>query len=218
MIPTPDLSHLTRVDYEHVYEPAEDTFILLDALEQDAAELQSSRPLICLEIGSGSGCVSAFLAKILGSKACLFLCTDINSYASRCTLDTGHQNRAALQPVVASLADPFLERLGHNVDVLLFNPPYVPTVSQDWQSAQFGKSLEGAWAGGTDGMQLTNELLMNVNHLLSPRGRFYLVALKANGIENIQQRMLAFGFASKICLQRRAGREHLFVIRFQRMP
>jgi methylase of polypeptide subunit release factors len=117
---------------------------------------------------------------------------------------------------VASLADPFLERLGHNVDVLLFNPPYVPTVSQEWRSAQVGKSLEGAWAGGTNGMQLTDELLMNVDvsasrslpvlcanpfpakHLLSPRGRFYLVTIKANGIENIQQRMQASGFASKV--------------------
>lgn len=51
MIPTPDLSHLTRADYDLVYEPAEDTFILLDALEQDADELKRLRPSICLEVG-----------------------------------------------------------------------------------------------------------------------------------------------------------------------
>ncbi|KAF8592060.1 S-adenosyl-L-methionine-dependent methyltransferase [Ramaria rubella] len=216
MIPTPDLSHLTSADYEDVYEPAEDTFILLDALEQDAYLFQSAASTVCLEIGSGSGCVSAFLAKILGSRS-LLLCTDINVHASRCTLRTGRQNNVDLHPVCASLAQPFLDRLRHKVDVLLFNPPYVPTVSEELQAAQAGKGLEGAWAGGADGMQLTNEFLDHVERLLAPSGRFYLVALKANGIDNIRRRMFdQFQLESQICLQRRAGREHLFVLRFQR--
>ena len=41
--PTPDFSHLTQVDYDHVYEPAEDTFLLLDALEKDAGYLKNLR-------------------------------------------------------------------------------------------------------------------------------------------------------------------------------
>ena len=65
--------------------------------------------------------------------------------------------------MITSLVGPFMARLRHKVDVLLFNPPYVPTVLGEWISAQAGKGLEGSWAGGADGMQLTNEVLTNVN-------------------------------------------------------
>ncbi len=51
MIPTPDLTHLKRADYDRVYEPAEDTFALLDALEGDAERLRTSKPRLCVEIG-----------------------------------------------------------------------------------------------------------------------------------------------------------------------
>ncbi|KAJ1719306.1 S-adenosylmethionine-dependent methyltransferase, partial [Coemansia erecta] len=62
-LPTPDTSHLRDPQFASVYEPAEDTYLLLDALENDLARLHARRPTICVEIGSGSGCVSAFLGQ-----------------------------------------------------------------------------------------------------------------------------------------------------------
>ncbi|OBZ80078.1 HemK methyltransferase family member 2 [Grifola frondosa] len=224
MIPTPDLSHLTREDYEHVYEPAEDTFILLDALEQDAEELRSISPLVCLEIGSGSGCVSSFVGSILGDSAALYLATDINPNACKCTQRTGRQNKIPVEPITASLVGPLLPRLRHSVDILLFNPPYVPTFSSEADDAQQDADIAGAWAGGSDGMEVTDILLEEVEaygvrpqDLLSPKGRFYLVAVKQNDLSNICKRMLLkHKLKGEVVLQRRAGREHLFVLRFTR--
>ncbi|TFY64763.1 hypothetical protein EVG20_g5844 [Dentipellis fragilis] len=238
MIPTPDISDLTKDDFLHVYEPAEDTFLLLDGLEEDAQSLRDLKPRICLEIGSGSGCVSSFIGTILGpsearpsypsQRLCtpnliprcpssVYLCTDINPHAARCTASTGQQNKIPLNPILASLAGPLSKRLLHSVDVLLFNPPYVPTYSEEADAAQEGAGIAGSWAGGADGMRVTERLLEQIGDLLSPTGRFYLVAVKQNDIPGIQRRMSEkYGLQSQIVIQRRAGREHLFVVRFSR--
>jgi hypothetical protein len=50
-LPTPQIGHLTSDDYEHIYEPAEDSFIFLDALEEDADDLRQLQPDVCVEIG-----------------------------------------------------------------------------------------------------------------------------------------------------------------------
>ena len=39
-----------RLSEAHAHQ-LEDTFLLLDALEQEATELEEIRPLVCLEIG-----------------------------------------------------------------------------------------------------------------------------------------------------------------------
>jgi len=52
--PTPDTGHLSRPEFSEVYDPAEDSFLLMDALEADRASLQVQAPTICWEIGYGS--------------------------------------------------------------------------------------------------------------------------------------------------------------------
>jgi release factor glutamine methyltransferase len=64
--------------------------------------------------------------------------------------------------MIASLALPLFARLKHSVDILLFNPPYVPTVIAEVENAQGTADIEGSWAGGIDGMHVTDIFLQNV--------------------------------------------------------
>ena len=40
MFSTPSLNHLNKNVFENVYEPAEDSFLVLDALEADIVEIK----------------------------------------------------------------------------------------------------------------------------------------------------------------------------------
>ncbi|KAI8619698.1 S-adenosyl-L-methionine-dependent methyltransferase [Chytriomyces sp. MP71] len=183
---TPSLSHFSSREYEHVYEPAEDTFLLLDALEADASRgLLGPDRFVCLEVGSGSGCVSVFLQMLsheLGHEKLIFT-TDINPIATTATAATAVANHTSLHPIRTHFASGL--RLPQTVDILVFNPPYVVTPS----SEVGGAGIEASWAGGVDGMEVTNAFLPHVEALLSARGLFYLVAIRENGVEAIRERL-----------------------------
>jgi release factor glutamine methyltransferase len=76
-IPTPDYSHLSSRDFEFVYEPAEDSFLLLDAIESEIETIHKLNPTICVEIGPGSGIISAGIGSVLKSASYVIAC-DIN--------------------------------------------------------------------------------------------------------------------------------------------
>lgn len=137
---------------------------------------------------SGSGCVSAFLGSICGSSsACksisrsherliayftttiVYLCTDLNPHATRCTYQTGLANSVPLNPILTNLTSSLLPRLTRQVDVLVFNPPYVETEDEELYDAQEDGTIEKAWAGGESGMKITNKVLeqVDVTFLLS---------------------------------------------------
>ena len=70
MLPTPNTTH---VPFSLVYEPAEDSYLMLDTLSspseraflrehfQSTTTIPGSSPLLALEIGSGSGILLSFL-------------------------------------------------------------------------------------------------------------------------------------------------------------
>lgn len=164
---------------------------------------------LCLEVGSGSGVVSAFLASMIGPQA-LYMCTDINPNAAACTLETARCNKVHVQPVITDLVKGLLPRLKEKVDLLVFNPPYVVTPPEEVGS----HGIEAAWAGGRNGREVMDRFFPLVPDLLSPRGVFYLVTIKENNPEDILETMKVKGLQGTTALSRRAGQEVLSVLRF----
>ncbi|CAM5079422.1 unnamed protein product [Eretmochelys imbricata] len=210
MIPTPRHQHVgPHGPFSEVYEPAEDTYLLLDALERDAAQIRGAGVEISLEVGAGSGVVSAFLASIVGPSA-LYICTDINPIAAFCTLETAVLNKVHIHPVITDLVTGLLPRLSGKVDLLLFNPPYVVTPSEEVQS----HGIEAAWAGGKNGREIMDRLFPLVPNLLSTGGLFYLVTIKENNPDEILETMKKYGLRGTRVLSRQAGRETLTILKF----
>ncbi|CAI7661540.1 unnamed protein product [Penicillium manginii] len=217
MLPTPDTSH---VSFDTIYEPSEDSYLFLDTLAS-ASESQwlsdrfqkgtSSAVPFVVEAGTGSGVVLGFVAaqsqKIFGRQDILTLGTDVNRNACMATRET--VSRAISTEQSRDLCSPL--RPG-SVDVLLFNPPYVPTdelprlptaLENDptalkgmSTSARFDQDsyfLSLTYAGGADGMETTNRLLDSIPGILSDRGVAYVLLCKQNQPEVVKEQIRGWG-------------------------
>ncbi|KYQ94046.1 hypothetical protein DLAC_11581 [Tieghemostelium lacteum] len=192
----PLMDHFTSKDYKDFYEPAQDSYLFIDSLLNDASSLKSMNPYICLEIGSGSGFVINYLAKLLGPNngSRLFLATDINPKAALATVKTAQRNSHENLDVINTSFIQSLERLKGHFDVVLFNPPYVPTESEEIKLG----GIAASWAGGIDGREVIDKLLPQIPHILSGKGFFYMVLVQENKPKNVISIMDTYGFNYKV--------------------
>ena len=256
MLPTPSTSH---VDTTRIYDPAEDSFLLIDTLSADTecTFLQARFPTPCLtplvlEVGTGSGVILAFITQfaehIFGCSNVMTMGLDLSEYACKASLQTvdrachstQHHRQHHAIPLCVMQCDLAAACRPGIVDVLVFNPPYVPTHSVPLQSelndiqvqATTGKrqediELEGAsrllelsYAGGKDGMEVTARLLEQTPSLLSPRGIAYILLCEGNKPEAVKESIRAWGthWAAETISRsgKQAGWEKLQIVRIWR--
>lgn len=211
-----------------VYDPAEDSFLLLDALEVDLPKSfkpnESNEILFALEVGCGSGIISVAVAKceslLNGYIPCVFS-ADININACLLTKITGKANHVYDSSLHTILLDgtkcsknPFRTQF----DLIICNPPYVPILAGENNEDKQSGLLEKSWDGGTDGNEFIIPFLSNVSQLLTPKGVLYMLLSSWNNPEMLAQDVaLPKGLHGVQIINRAAGRERLSVWKFQKI-
>mmetsp|Transcript_24536 Transcript_24536/g.45403 ORF Transcript_24536/g.45403 Transcript_24536/m.45403 type:complete len:278 (-) Transcript_24536:100-933(-) len=227
----PSLDHLCMADFEVVYEPSDDSFLLVDALAMEfvsgAKGPKGDSVKRTLEIGCGTGVATVYLAQVLRQQVKCeqgalkqekldlvreHYMTDINEAALRIGRTTAEANGIPLDCIKGlkcDLATPLLGSLGGLIDVLIFNPPYVPTPDDEVG----GTGIEASWAGGTNGRLVVDRALPQIAQLLSwPNGVAYMITVDDNMPEQIAGVMMKdYGIIVRPLLRRKARNEYLTV-------
>lgn len=178
---------------DQVYSPAEDSYLLLRAALAEVRETDR-----VLEVGTGSGHVAAGLLV----RAAMVVATDINPFAVGCARARGVA--AVRTDLAAGLCGPF--------DLILFNPPYLPTAPEermdDW--------MEYALDGGPTGRVVIERFVAEIGRVLAPFGRVLLLVSSLTGLDAVRELFARAGFISFVVDEERVEDETLYVIRAMR--
>jgi len=176
-------------DPTQVYQPEADTYLLLDAAIKEVRPGDR-----VLEVGTGSGLIARELAK-----RNLVVVTDINPHAVLCAYGAG----------IATVRCNLFAAISGTFDLILFNPPYLPTEPHeridDW--------LEYALDGGTSGRDTIEQFAVGVSRVLAPKGRVLLLISSLTGLNEVKGLFFAGGFSVEIVRQELVEDEILYVLR-----
>jgi release factor glutamine methyltransferase len=187
-------------DPYQVYQPEADTYLLLEVT------LKEIRPGDrILEVGTGSGSIAAGIMGLIQSQlegndeSCFVVGTDINPHAVRCAREKG----------VEVVRTRLFDGLRGSFDLIVFNPPYLPTLDEekidDW--------LEYALDGGPDGRGVLSRFAKEVGKVLAPGGRVLLLISSLTGEEAVIEIFRNLSYKVEIVAKRRVYDEYLLVLR-----
>lgn len=100
-------------------------------------------------------------------------------------------------------------------DVVVFNPPYVPTDADELERARRERDIAASWAGGERGREVIDRALPDVRSVLVAGGVFYLVLEKLNVVDEVRELAVRCQFTrGDVVGKVVAGREVLYVFKF----
>ncbi len=183
--------------FPSVYEPSDDTFLLLENLEVKNGDK-------VLDVCTGTG----ILAIVASENASKVIACDISSQALKCTTHNMRLNNVKNMKIIESN---LFEKVNEKFDLILLNPPYLPSDPDEPEH-----ELKKAWDGGRDGREIVDRFIDKVDEHLLPRSRVQLVQSSLNNTQKTLKRLEEKGLKPLVVAKEKYFFEELFVITAER--
>ena len=184
-------SNCMKSKMAEIYEPAEDSFLMSEALKERVPKMLIENPnLKFIEIGCGSG-INMETAKEVGVKIKNIMGCDINNEAVE------HCKRLGFSCIKSDLFD----NVDGKCDVITFNPPYLPKDKKEPKSSRVETT------GGKKGNEIIVRFLKEAKSHLTQNGRIFVIT--SSLAQNVD--FLGLGYKAKEIASKKLFFEKLFI-------
>jgi release factor glutamine methyltransferase len=182
-------------DLEHgSYEPAEDTFLLADAIRRYSGKM-------ALEIGMGSGYITAELCK----RNPFVVGTEISKIALKeAQINLKSLNLDNFELILCDGASAFRE--GY-LDLIVFNPPYIAS----------SKIVDRTVDGEKGGIEVIKRFIQQSSRVISKSGSIVFVLSTLSNYSKIIKMLKKMNFKVRKIGERKLFFEEIFVVEAQRV-
>lgn len=183
--------------------PRPETEMLVELVLERVRGMEQPR---VLEVGCGTGCISLSLAKEAGA---LVTATDISPDAVACA--TRNVEALELGDRVTIVETDCVEGVEGPFDVLVSNPPYIPTaVMEELDEEVVGYEPHLALDGGADGLDFFDRLIDAAPSLLASNG-FFAFELHETCLEEAARRAQEAGFSNVQIVDDLTGKQRFLI-------
>jgi len=153
---------IIHFDLENVYVPSDDTDLIIDYFKKhitldDFDGLKISKIENVLDMGTGTGIIAIFLELIKHQNPNFkpkIYASDILEEAIKCAKLNEIANKVSgkIEFIVSDLFNSFPNSLSNTFDIIIFNPPYLPSLRLTSESKK--SKIDVSWDGGNKGYEL----------------------------------------------------------------
>ncbi|MFX1591135.1 MAG: HemK2/MTQ2 family protein methyltransferase [Promethearchaeota archaeon] len=207
---------IINCDFEDVYAPSDDTFLILDYFKSNITKsffdgIEINKIQNILDLGTGTGIFAIFfeLIKIqypnFNPK---IYASDILEVAIKCAELNQKANNINDKIIFlhSNLFDSFPDKLRNTFDIIVFNPPYLPSLQLIKEKA-INEKIDYSWDGGLKGYEILIDFLKDVVTYLNLRKEHYIYCITSSrtNLTELNEKVTRLGYKNEI-----VRRKHIF--------
>ncbi|KKN35422.1 hypothetical protein LCGC14_0783930 [marine sediment metagenome] len=202
--PLPD--PLIECDFETVYFPSEDSFLLLDHFRKsikqtnfDGIDLREVDTI--LDMGTGTGIIAIFfqmLKSIIKGFNPRIYASDILEESILCAKKNATLNNFTGQITFyqSDLFTNFPSNLKSSFNIITFNPPYLPSS----EFIKHKKKIDYSWNGGSTGFELLLRFLKEAKLYLNLKKKHYIYCISSSNtdLDMLNKEIMKLGYRNEV--------------------
>ncbi|MBY8978930.1 MAG: methyltransferase [Candidatus Lokiarchaeota archaeon] len=214
--------------FKGVYPPSDDTYLIIDYFKKNVNEnffdgLPINNVKKILDMGTGTGIIALFLQgikKYISKFTSKIYASDISDVAIRCaTLNERKNNyKDNITFIKSDLFRKFPSTLQHSFDIIVFNPPYLASISYK-ENNLIRNGNDSNWDGGERGFEVLLEFITKVKDFLNSEQKYYIyyISSSSTDLSQLNDELEIRGFQNRILNKRHIFFEDIILNRLEEL-